>query len=228
LLIRLDSFSYLDQDTITTNGGKFENWYALDANSLRVSATYGRNNGSGLRLITNSRTNGEDTSATVHIEDNYETMIVGIAVRVRSDDTSGDTLELSRAFNKHIISFLDGYLEQISLVVTPSGRLAVINGNSGAELGRSESFFLHDNVYYYLEMKAKISNTAGEVEVRADGVTVLSLIRKTRQGPTPTEYGSALTILMMPAVPPFIPDGILNLMISTLPPWSPLRNIIPS
>lgn len=170
-LIDIDSFSFYDQATIVLNGGKFDNW--KDEGAIVVDGTYGRNSSGGLGLTTNSRQEGQRGHVTKHLNANYDTIIVGAAVRIDSDKAISNRNETHFNINKTIFSILDGAEPQASLCVTPSMRLVVVQGQAGGELGRS-SFYLHENVYYFIEFKCLISSTGGTFSVRVDGITRLT------------------------------------------------------
>lgn len=179
-LLHIDSFANYDHNTIALNGGKFDNWKIEGSNSdVVIGGSYGRNNTPGLRLLTTSRQVGSRGHATVHLDNNYDTLTIGAAVKLESDATPAGRSESTFNFDKTIFSILDGATPQVSLCITPSMRLRVRRGESSIELGRS-SFFLHENVYYYIEFKTSISSTAGAFEVRVDGHSKLTGVGNTQ------------------------------------------------
>lgn len=168
-LLHLDSFANYDHNTIALNGGKFDNWHIEGSNSdVVIDGSYGRNSTPGLRLLTTSRQVGSRGHVTVHLDNNYDTLTIGVAVKIESDATPAGRSETTLGFDKTIISILDGATPQVSLCITPSMRLRIRRGESGLEVARS-NFFLHENVYYYIEFKTSISSTSGIFEVRVDG-----------------------------------------------------------
>ena len=176
-LLHIDSLEGYDEDTIVLNGGKYENWDGTGDAEILISADYGRNGSSGFRFLTNSYTVGQRGCVTRHLNGNYDTVIVGAAVKLNN---LGQVFVEGSQTSRHwtIFSFMDGDRVQVSLTITPSMRLSLTQGGdySGTpenEIARS-SFSLHAGVYYYLEMKCLVSNTAGSCEVRVDGISRLT------------------------------------------------------
>ena len=178
-LLHIDSLEGYDEDTIVLNGGKYENWIhdGNNGDEILIAANYGRNGSSGFRFITNSYTSGQRGSVTRHLNGNYDTIIVGAAVKI--NNLGQLSIEKDQTpYHWTIFSLLDGDEIQASLTITPSMRLSLTQGGGGSgdpenEIARS-SFSLHAGVYYYLEMKLLVSNTAGSCEVRVDGISRLT------------------------------------------------------
>lgn len=61
------------------------------------------------------------------------------------------------------------------LVVTPTGRLAVRSTFGGANIAETTNPVVTANGWFHLEMKLVISATVGVIEVRVEGVTVITL-----------------------------------------------------
>lgn len=53
--------------------------------------------------------------------------------------------------------------------------ISILRGNTASTVLGTTSFALNDSLYFYLEFKIVIHNTTGSVEVRRDGMTILSL-----------------------------------------------------
>ena len=175
-LLHIDSLEGYDENTVVLNGGKYENWihHGAGGDEILIAADYGRNESSGFRFVTNSYTINQGGCVTRHLNGNYDTIIVGAAVKI---DNLGLLSNEGNQMSYHwtIFSFLDGDQVQASLTLTPSMRLSLTQGGGGSgdpenEIHRS-SFSLHAGVYYYLEMKLLVSNTAGACEVKVDGIT---------------------------------------------------------
>lgn len=171
-LLHIESFEGYDRDTVILNGGKYENWMSESSEDLVISNSYGRNSSTGLRLFTNSYTFTQRGSVTRHLNGNYDTIIVGAAIRL---DNPNQSLEFTGNVTSHrtIFALADGSTIQAALSITPSMRLQVTQGESGSVLGRS-TFYLHTGIFYYIEFKCLVSNTAGTFEVKVDGITRLT------------------------------------------------------
>jgi len=180
----LEGFTYLDQTILTETGGKFDGWLSDTETDIDVSASYGRSGTGGLRLTTGSITTGERATLTKYLSSDLETVIVGCAVRVESA-AAGLTTAEGQGLTKPVVNFLDGNEYQCALAISPSMRLVAKNGaaNSTNIIGRSD-FYLHENVYYYIEVLATISNVGGVFKVWVDGVLRLNLTDVTTQTTT--------------------------------------------
>lgn len=192
MLFNLDSFTGYDENTIVENGGKFDNWLIESdpPEEVQIDGSYGRNGGAGLQVITNSNTIGSRGHVSRYLPANYDTVIIGAAVRVESRSSSTSS-ELHFNNDKVIFSLLDGAETQVCLCLTPSMRLRVRQrGRSGLEIGRS-SFYLHEGVYYYLEFMASIA-ASGSFTVRVDGVSRLTGSGNTKY--TPNAFANGIRL----------------------------------
>ena len=176
-LLHIDSLEGYDKDIILLNGGKYENWIHHGGNELLVTSDYGRNDSSGFRFITNSYTQGQGGCVTRHLDGNYDTVIVGAAVKI--NNLGQLHLEPGQtSYHWTIFAFMDGGVVQVALTILPSMRLAVMRGGGGPDEGETEiarsSFALHAGVYYYIEFKCLVSNSAGTFEVKIDGASQLT------------------------------------------------------
>lgn len=171
-LLHIESWEGYDRDTVLLNGGKYENWTSEGANDIVISNSYGRNSSTGLRLRTSSTTVGQRAHITRHLSGNYDTIIVGAAIHL---DNLGDFgLETAQtAHRRTIFALMDGDTVQVALSVTPSMRLQVTQGEGISTIARS-TFYLHAGIYYYIEFKCLVSNTAGAFDVRVDGISRLT------------------------------------------------------
>lgn len=195
MIIKLDSFSFYDQNTIVQNGAVFENW-RTEGGDVAVDGIYARGQRGatgqgGLRLLTGSRQSGGRGNVTAHFADNYDTVTIGAAIKIESDNTVASRSEGHFDFDKAVFSILEGTTAQVSLCVTPSMRLRVRRDVAGIELGRS-SYALHEGVYYYLEFKVTISGTIGTFSARVDGISRLSGTGNTQVTPNAMANGFRL------------------------------------
>lgn len=80
-------------------------------------------------------------------------------------------------FNGYLVLFNDAGTTQIKLGISGAGALVVLRGNDPfpTELGRTANGLVTAGIYQYIEIKVVISNTVGEVIVRLNGTTVLTL-----------------------------------------------------
>ena len=188
MLLYINGLDYFDRTTLVLNGGKFENWRSDNSTDITLSEDYARTGGSGIRFVTNSNTNGQKGSSTVHLGDDYETLIVGAAVRLDSDNQSSALENVIDGQEVIIFSFMDGDEEQVSLCFSPSMRLTVRNDTRGTLLARSTKYF-HQGVYYYIEFESLISNTVGTYKVRVDGIEILTGTADTQTSDEATANG---------------------------------------
>lgn len=92
------------------------------------------------------------------------TLIVGAAIR------------LALYSGSPLFKFLDGATEQINVLANADGTLQVRRGTSaGTLLGTSKPALYNNNIWQYVEAKVTFADTTGAVEIRVDGVTVLTL-----------------------------------------------------
>jgi hypothetical protein len=115
-------------------------------------------------------TNGFDTTTagTINITKNLSSVscyIVGFAYKFSAVPATG----------RAILRFLDAGTNHIELFVSNTGVLQILRG--GATLLSAYSTPLTAGTFYYIEMKGEISNSisAGGVEVKLDGVSVMTL-----------------------------------------------------
>lgn len=84
-----------------------------------------------------------------------------------------------------IITFWDGGTEQIGIYPTADGGFGILRFASGSPviLGKSAGGVFQLSAWNYVEVKATFHDTAGAVEVRCNGVTILTLANvDTRNG----------------------------------------------
>lgn len=109
-------------------------------------------------------------SATKTFEASDE-VIVGFAFRTGSLTTD------------EVIRFT-GSATHVLVGVTSTGRLSVWRGTTATVLATSETDVISANSWNYLEIKVTIDDVSGYVEVRCNGVTVLTYTGDTRNGGT--------------------------------------------
>lgn len=153
---------------VISSGGRFEQWVDDPSNALVVGSAYGRT-GNGIALYTNSTNQSSDAYLHKMLDGNYTTMYVGVAVKFDLYTFNAFVQDpLARRTNKQIITLMDGYTPHLSLQVSPSGRLIVKKGQTGANLARSSAFVGDDRFHYY-EFGAFIDGSTGWFRVRLDG-----------------------------------------------------------
>lgn len=97
--------------------------------------------------------------------DQHDTMIVGFAVKI-SVNTNQDLIQLWGDA---------GTSQHITLRLATSGFFEIYRGPPATNLLGTSSVALALSTWYYVELKARLHDTAGTVDVRVNGVNVLSL-----------------------------------------------------
>lgn len=121
----------------------------------------------------------------------HATLTAGFAALLNSA-ASGSPTDLSRATVAEWRSDAGATLHA-SINVDPVGRLQVWRGSSwdGTKLGETEPGVAGTGVWHYVEMSVTLSDTAGVVTLRVDGVTLLNLTGvDTKNGGTNTVFDS--------------------------------------
>ena len=133
-----------------------------------LSNSYGRRGSRGIR-------NGVyDNSFTYLFADNYATMIFGIAVRSEVNSP------FSYDSGTPLFRIMDGGSTQLRFHAQPGGELSARRGD-GTLLGTTSGANITYNIWRYIEVKVTIDNSAGVVEIRSDGNTVLNLTSQDTQ-----------------------------------------------
>lgn len=149
---------------------KWTNFWGGGAN-LSINATAGRRGGGALQGLNDSR--GPEKTVTTA----SDTCIVGFAYK--SAALPGGTVEF--------IHISDSSVQHITVNITVAGLFEVRRGATfGTVLGTS-SVGLTAGIYTYVEVKVKISDTVGTVEIRLNGsaTPILNLTgQDTRNGGT--------------------------------------------
>lgn len=137
-------------------------------NSIAITTAAARTGLNGARVISNGQ-------AKRNVATNASAFL-GFAFNMSVAMTTG----------ADICSFYDGSTEQVSIACDTTGHLIAIRGgnglaSSGTTLGTSTAAITFGS-WHYIEVKVVISPTVGVVEVKVDGVVVLSLTgQNTRQ-----------------------------------------------
>lgn len=96
-----------------------------------------------------------------------DTMIVGMAVKPTNSMSGSSALGLIR--------FLEGATVHVSITTDGTGVINAYRGSGTTLLGSSAAGVLTTGSFLYVEAKVKVHDTTGTVEVRVNGVTVLTL-----------------------------------------------------
>lgn len=110
------------------------------------------------------------------------TLIAGIRVYTQ------DIQNLQQGISNPILSFMETTNRSLTLQLT-AGSLGVYRGTSTL-LGTALRFNAGPQQWFYVEMKAKCDNSAGTVEVRVNGTTVLTLTNVDTQNAAQGYYDS--------------------------------------
>ena len=145
--VYLDSCGHYATAQVTRKWtGTYPGDYPLD-----VHATMGRCGRRCLQATVGSRSVMRTLAA-------HATWTVGFAVY---------STGLPDLFPIHLCKLLDVGVQQVDLRWQADGTLQVTR--NGTALGNSGAFALGVNVWYYIEFKATVDNSAGVIEVRVDG-----------------------------------------------------------
>lgn len=133
-----------------------------------VNATSGRRGGPGIRASnwSNSVTATKPAVGNTSSFTGNATWIMGFAFKVAALPSATRTLLL--LYNATVA-------EQVIIKLTATGTLAAYRGPLGGTLLGTSTAVLTAGVYAYLEVKVLISDTVGTVEIRKDGISILTL-----------------------------------------------------
>lgn len=149
-LLFIDGFDHY----ATADGLK--KWNAFGT-GVSIASSSGRRGGGALNLNGSTRFVDKTLAAT------YSTLIAGFAMDVLGGN-GGAFLKL-----------LDGSTVHVSLVLTATNAIAAYRGDVATLLGTSANAVVPASGYCYVEAKVLISDTVGTVDVKVNGVSVLSL-----------------------------------------------------
>lgn len=142
-----------------------------------IHASAGRNSTSGLRFTSSY-------NASITLPSNLTDIYVGFGFRCAA---------LPIATNRIILLYLnDAGTTQLTLQLLPNGQLAVY-GSTSILLGTLSSFSVLPNVFYHIELYARISNTVGLLQARVNEVEKLNLTGQDTQQST-NSYVTDITL----------------------------------
>lgn len=157
-LIFCDGFDHY----ATADGTKKWNTFGT---GVSIQATSGRRSLGCMQFSGNTR------FADKTLPSSYQTLIVGFAL----DAAAGNTTDIMR--------FLDGATVHTGLFLTANNAISAFRGSNATVLGTSANNVVPASGFCYVEVKTKIDDTTGTVEVKVNGASVLSLTgQDTRNG----------------------------------------------
>jgi len=155
-LVFMDSFDHY------SSGQLLWKWDSIAGTTatVSVSAAAGRRNTAALQLI------GSGSNSVTKTVCALSSYVVGLAFKMVNANT----------INRSLLNFMDDTIVHLELSVSTSGKLAITRGIAGTVLSSSDTV-LNTGTFYYIEMKAEISNSisAGGVEVKINGVSAMTL-----------------------------------------------------
>lgn len=163
-LLRCESFDHYD------DGYEHAKFGYTQGSTVYIAASGGRRGGGALDTTYNSSVHG-----WIKIGADVDTVIVGFSMR----STSVGNYEILDLYD-------DQSTKQVSIYRSANdGKITANNGDS-TELDETAEVVFSQNVACYVEVKFVIHDTAGSVEVRVDGTTVLNLTNQDTRNGTPT------------------------------------------
>jgi len=151
-------------------------WDTIGSSSIDIVAAEGRNNTAALYMP-----NGVALQYLRKNISNLSTFYLGVACELQMPGSTSPIV---------LLSFWDGTTVQVSLEVDATGHLRATRW--GTVLGTS-TLAVSFNTWHYLEFMATIHDTAGVVEVRADGIQYLYLTGQDTKATT-NAYVSAICL----------------------------------
>lgn len=156
-------------------------WNSITAgdNSPTISAGNGRRSTQSLRASFSAN----DGRALSVVPDSPvpsgAVCVVGFAFRSNRFDTLSVTTNFDPASasnqGNYLLLLRQGATNHLAFRLNTNGTISVYRGQSAATLLGTSSGALTANVYEYLEIKVTIDNSVGAVEIRRDGIAILSL-----------------------------------------------------
>ena len=157
-LIFCDSFDHY----ATADGTKKWNTFGT---GVSIQSASGRRSTGCMQFSGNTR------FADKTLPSSYQTLIVGFAL----DAAAANTTDIMR--------FLDGVTVHTGLYLTANNAIAAFRGSNATILGTSANNVVPSSGFCYIEVKTKIDDTTGTVDVKVNGASVLSLSgQDTRNG----------------------------------------------
>ena len=146
-LLFTDSFDHY----ATADGTKKWNTFGT---GVSIQASSGRRSTGCMQFSGNTR------FADKTLPSSYQTLIVGFAL----DAAAGNTTDIMR--------FLDGATVHTGLYLTANNAIAAFRGTNATVLGTSANNVVPASGFCYIEVKTKIDDSTGTVEVKVNGVVV--------------------------------------------------------
>lgn len=171
----------------------FDHYSTLTAKGYTVTGNTSINAGTG-RWLKAGRTrstavSGNGGSITWNHPSSDDELIIGVAI-------DADRLGMSH------IEFCEGATVHITVWVNNSGNIEIRRGTSGGTLLATGSATVAINTYFYIEVKCKISDTVGAVEVKINGASDVSFSGDTRNG------GASGVINNIKLLTPYLGSGV--------------------
>lgn len=135
-------------------------WTTVSASGVTINSTAGRRGGGALRFA-----NWGTPTLSKTLDSNIVTIIVGFAIKMTAFP----------AIEGHLFLLMDSGTVVASLSVTSAGILRVYNNTMFGTLLGSGSSSLTLSTYHYIELKIKIDNSTGTVDLYKNGSNILSL-----------------------------------------------------
>lgn len=145
----------------------FDHYVTADiAKKWDINSGYTIAAGNGRRSTASFRSAGHANYAQKNLPALKNALIVGGAWNVTTFHASGNIL----------MQFCSSAIINVSIAVQADGRLQAYRGNLGGTLlGQSAPGIIAGSTWYFIEAKAVRSDTVGAVEIRVNGVAVLTL-----------------------------------------------------
>lgn len=133
-------------------------WNAGVTGSPTINATGGRRSSPSIRLANWNEGVSRGVTASA-------TWIVGFAIKVSALPSAA----------RAMFVFSDGGINHVSICLNADGTVAARRGSATGTILGTSTAVLTAGVFAYLEAKVLISDTVGTVDIRKDGISILSL-----------------------------------------------------
>lgn len=169
----IDSCQHYNTSQIT------KKWTALNDAGIGFDATIestgGRNNGYCMKFACTNNTVPQNSYLQKTI-DARQTWIIGFNYQTTSLNLS------STATDRRILQVIDGSTVHLTFILNTAGTIAVYRGDGTTLLGTTVNS-INTEIFYYLEFKVTIDDSAGTVDIQCNGDSWLSLSSQdTRNG----------------------------------------------
>lgn len=172
-LYRIDGWDYYPSLAVCQTNGEADGWYDATGQLITYAGRFG-----GLALGFQGSQNGQQVSEAIGKRWTNETCIVGQAQLIPQPANTVWAFAVADAQGGNNIQFWLNY-EDLGIIRLYRGGLSSTYSDSGTLVATSAAKVYHVNEWDYVEVKFKIHDTAGLVEVRINTVVVLSYV-----GPT--------------------------------------------